>query len=268
MSGRKGLNTPQEGSKLTDEDNGIGRWIRKQQNNPRSPLFSWSKADIRDAIDRLRRTSEQATSVIEYPLCLLDLPDWLMIILRSVIPMLLSYSLIMIGENSVGKTTLAMTLGFAFSRWHIRASESSSVPSVRVTQDLDFLKSKAGVPEEPVVFDDGDVWSLRPTQLKALLDVMAQAPMVRARYTAAKFCQGQLRIICDNSYNRDVAETLESGPITTEKLWDLIAPAFHPDVRGAHVGVFNLDAIIAPWGTPTKKKTLRASLAMSLKTSL
>ena len=75
---------------------------------------------------------------------------------------------------------------------------------------------------------------------------MAQAPMVRARYTAAKFCQGQLRIICDNSYNRDVADTLESGPITTEKLWDLIAPAFHPEVRGAHVGVFNLDAIISP----------------------
>ena len=74
-----------------------------------------------------------------------------MIILRSVIPMLLSYSLILIGENSVGKTTLAMVLGFAFSRRHIRASESLS------TQDLDFLESKAGVPEEPVVFGDGDV---------------------------------------------------------------------------------------------------------------
>ena len=214
--------------------------------NPRSPLFSWRKGDIRDAIVCLKRTSEQASSVSEYPLCLLDLPDWLMIILRSVIPMLLSHSLILIGENSVGKTMLAMILDFTFSRWHIRTSGSSSLPSMRVTQDLEFLKAKAGVFEEPVVFDDGDVWGLRPTQLKALLGVMAQAPMVRARDTAAKFCQGQLRVVCDNLYNKEVADTIETGPVTTDKLWDLIAPAFHPEVRGAHVGVFFLEVVSSP----------------------
>ena len=191
---------------------------------------------MRDAIDRLRRTSEQASSTSDYPLCLTDVPDWLMVILKAVIPMLLTSSLILVGENSVGKTTLAMVLGMAFSRWHIRSSGSASLPSVRVTQDLDFLKAKAGSPQEPVIFDDGDVWGLRPTQLKALLDVVAQNPMVRARYTAAKFSAGQLRVVCDNSYDKDVAESVSDGAVDIDTLWKLIAPAFHPEVRGAHIG--------------------------------
>ena len=191
---------------------------------------------MREAIDRLRRTSEQASSTSDYPLCLPDLPDWLLVILASVIPVLLSSSLILIGENSVGKTSLAMVLGMCFSRWHIGSRDSNALPSVRVTQDLDFLKAKAGLPEEPIIFDDGDVWGLKPTQLKALLDVQANAPMVRARYTAAKFSAGQLRIICDNSYDGDVAKELKAGPVDNDTFWKLISPAFHFEVRGAHIG--------------------------------
>ena len=225
-----------EGSKLTDEDNGVGRWIKKQLNNTASPLFNWSKGEIRDAIDRLKKSGEQASSSTECPLCLTDVPEWLLLIFRAIIPTLLSASLILIGENSVGKTSLAMILGFAFSRWHIRCQKLNCLPAVRVTQDIDFLKSKTTCPEEPVVYDDGDVWGLRPTQLKALLDVQAQSPMVRARYTAAKFTAGQLRIVCDNSYDKTAVEDLKPGKITQNDLWQVVSPAFHPEVRGAHVG--------------------------------
>ena len=226
----------EEGAKLTDEDNGIGRWIKKQLHNTASPLFHWNKGEIRDAIDRLKRTGEQASSSTEYPLCLLDVPEWLHFILRPVIPVLLSASLILIGENSVGKTSLAMILAFAFSRWHIRCQKLNCLPAVRVTQDIDFLKSKTGCPEEPIVYDDGDIWGLKPTQLKALLDVQAQSPMVRARYTAAKFTAGQLRIVCDNAYDKAAAEDLKPGSIDQNTLWQIVSPAFHPEVRGAHVG--------------------------------
>ena len=228
---------PQEGAKLTDEDNQIGRWIKKQLNQPTlATLFSWNKGEIRDGIDRIKRSGEQASSSTEYPLCLADVPDWLLLVFRAIIPALMSASLVMIGENSVGKTSLAMILAFAFSRWHIRCQKLSCLPSVRVTQDIDFLKAKAGSPEEPVVYDDGDVWALRPTSLKALLDVLAQAPMVRARYTAAKFTAGQLRIVCDNSYDRAAAEELAPGLLDQDTLWRIVTPAFHPEVRGAHVG--------------------------------
>ena len=227
---------PEEGAKLSDEDNGIGRWIKKQLNTPKSPLYGWNKGEIREAIDRLKRTGEQASSSTEYPLTLADVPDWLLHLLRCMLPALLSASLVLIGENSVGKTSLAMMIAFAFSRWHIRSQKLKCLPSVRVTQDIDFLKSKTGCPEEPVIYDDGDVWGLRPTQLKALLDVQARAPMVRARYTAAKFSAGQLRIVCDNSYDKSVAEDLTPGETDADKLWSLVTPAFHPEVRGAHIG--------------------------------
>ena len=81
----------EEGAKLTDDDNGIGRWIKKQLHNTASPLFHWNKGEIREAIDRLKRTGEQASSSTEYPLCLLDVPEWLHFILRPVKFILLSY---------------------------------------------------------------------------------------------------------------------------------------------------------------------------------
>ena len=155
---------------------------------------------------------------------------------RSMVPALLSASLILIGENSVGKTSLAMIIAFAFNRWHIRSQKLRCLPSVRVTQDIVFLKSKTGCPEEPVIYDDGDVWGLLPTQLKALLDVQARSPMVRARYVAAKFSAGQLRIVCDNSYDKSVADGLVAGEIDADKLWSIVSPAFHLEVRGAHIG--------------------------------
>ena len=60
--------------------------------------------------------------------------------------------------------------------------------------------------------------------------------MVRARYTAAKFSAGQLRIVCDNSYDKSVAEDLTPGETDADKLWSVVSPAFHPEVRGAHIG--------------------------------
>ena len=94
---------------------------------------------------------------------MLDLAPWLHPILSIVIPMLVSSPLILLGENSIGKTSMAMVVSFAFSRWHLRSQGSNAAQaSVRATQDLDFLKSKVGTTEEPVVFDDGDLWSLRP----------------------------------------------------------------------------------------------------------
>ena len=136
--------------------------MKKHQNNKESPLFTWAKADIREAIDRLRKVAEHASSQTEYPLTLLDLAPWLHPILSIVIPMLVSSSLILLSENSIGKTSMAMVVSFAFSRWHLRSQGSNAAQaSVRTTQDLDFLKSKVGTTEEPVVFDDGDLWSLR-----------------------------------------------------------------------------------------------------------
>ena len=68
----------------------------------------------------------------------------------------------------------------------------AQVPSIgqghtrhRLPQVQDQMPSLA---EEPVIYDDGDVWGLRPTQLKALLDVQARAPMVEAGCPHAHAC--------------------------------------------------------------------------------
>ena len=143
---------------------------QKHQNNKDSPLFTWAKADIRDAIDRLRKVSEHASSQTKYPVTMLDLPLWMYPILTIVVPFLFSSSLVLLGENSIGKTSMAMTLAFAFPRCHLRSQGSNGgQASVRTTEDLSFLKSKVGTTEEPVVFDDGDLWSLRRSLSKQFL---------------------------------------------------------------------------------------------------
>ena len=77
-----------------------------------------------------------------------------------------------------------------------------------------------------------EMCGLCPTQLKVLLEVQARAPMVRA----SKFSVGQLRIVCNNSYDKTVADGLVPGKIDADKLREIVSPAFHPEVRGAHVG--------------------------------
>ena len=69
--------------------------------------------------------------------------------------------------------------------------------------------------------------------------------MVRARYTSSKFCSGQLRVVCDNAYRTEGAASLSPGSISELQFWELIEPAFHNEVRGAHVGaVFKRSVII------------------------
>ena len=134
----------------------LQRWIKKQMNDTSSPVFGWPKTDILDAVRALQKDNEGASVQTQYPLTLLDVSPAALQILTLLVPLLLSTSLIMLGERGVGKTALATILAMAFSRYHIRKSDLGEQPSFRLTQDLDFLRNSAGRFWQPIIYDDGD----------------------------------------------------------------------------------------------------------------
>ena len=71
----------------------------------------------------------------------------------------------------------------AFSRRRSAESGTKLPPGLRLTQDLDFQKDRAGEVEVPVVGDDMDIWEFSAKSLLALLDMKANESMTRERYT-------------------------------------------------------------------------------------
>ena len=209
---------------LQSDDNSLNRWMKKQMNDPTSDLFGWSKADILDGFKSLQSQSDGAKVQTEYPLDLRDCDDWLAPLLLVLLPKLLQTSLLLMGENSIGKTALATILAMAFSRYWIHRNGKSVRASFRLTQDIDFLKGIPGSQEQPVIVDDGGLGEWLAKTLKAFLDMKAREAAVRARWTRTSFVCGQLRIGTDNPYNEDV--DLSGAPMTLRTFLELIQPCF------------------------------------------
>ena len=125
----------------TTTDNAVNRWIKKQQNSPGSPLFQWSKLEIMDAVKANHRQTEASADQTQYPLTLRDVSGWMAVPLHAILPTLLSCSLILWGEQGMGKTSLAIIIALAMSRWHIARNKSDEIASYRLTQHLDLLNN-------------------------------------------------------------------------------------------------------------------------------
>ena len=191
-----------------------------------------------DAVKANHRQTEASADQTQYPLTLRDVSGWMAVPLHAILPTLLSCSLILLGEQGMGKTSLAIIIALAMSRWHIARKKSDEVPSYRLTQDLDFLKNNPGRPEQPVLYDDGDMNEEAPKVMKAFLDMKAPESMTRARYTSVKFHGGQLRIACDNSYNEALGQRLamsDAAEKTVDDFVQLISPAFSSKFTRAHL---------------------------------
>eukprot|EP00971_Amphidinium_carterae_P194265 3854763-Amphidinium_carterae.1 len=71
----------------------LTRWIKKQISKKGSPLYKWPRAEVREAVDRHRKSAEGPPLLREYPLCLKDLAAWMAPLLTMLLPMLLNTSL-------------------------------------------------------------------------------------------------------------------------------------------------------------------------------
>ena len=98
-----------------------------------------------------------------------------------------SASLILLGEPNAGKTPLGRAYLFAMRRRNIRALNiEDTVPCIRATPEIDFLRGEAGNLSMGDFLDDGCLSSLPMKVVKAFTDVGQFESMCWARWGAAK----------------------------------------------------------------------------------
>ena len=196
------------------------RWIHKHINKDGSPIRGWSEKLVQKALDSLANDNCLAKLITRYDLTVQDLhPTFVENIFQDAIGFLLDHSLWLMGEPGVGKTPLARITAMLFSRYH------GGDGNFRTAEDFDFFRGLHFGKSIPALYDDGDV-SLEPIKKKkAFSDVGNNEGILKERWTAAKFVQGQLRIVIDNSYAELEVKNPDAASISHDDFVNMIKPA-------------------------------------------
>ena len=196
------------------------RWIHKHINKDGSPIRGWSEKLVQKALDSLANDNCLAKLITRYDLTVQDLhPTFVVNIFQDAIGFLLDHSLWLMGEPGVGKTPLARITAMLFSRYH------GGDGNFRTAEDFDFFRGLHFGKSIPALYDDGDV-SLEPIKKKkAFSDVGNNEGILKERWTAAKFVQGQLRIVIDNSYAELEVKNPDAASISHDDFVNMIKPA-------------------------------------------
>jgi hypothetical protein len=208
-------------------------WIQKELNRMEGPLYKWREGLVQRALDNLANDGVLAQVCKAYPLTLLDIDDHMVSVLEKLVPSMLEKGLWMLGEPGKGKTPLGRILAMMFSRHH------GGIGEFRTASDFDFFRGPKGRPEVPCLFDDGDIDQQAVKKAKAFSDVGDEETMTKERWTAAKFVQGQMRIVCDNKYDPSVEPPFRgpglSNEISHNQFLEMVRPAFPPATTAANV---------------------------------
>ena len=165
----------EEHAPLKSSNNAHIRWVLKQKNDPQSPLFDWPENRIKEAIHNLQSGTSLAKNIINYPLTLFDLKNWVLLsILKPCLKTAMHKSILFAGVSGIGKTPVACALASSMSFYHINTKEEQGDPSFRTASHLDFFRSEPGSVFIPSIYDDGDIASENISSLKAYLDVAAE----------------------------------------------------------------------------------------------
>ena len=85
----------------------------------------------------------------------------------------------------------------------------------RICSSLDQLRGESGEKCRPDILDDPDVNMVPIPKLKSFLDSSLAECHTVERWTAARFVQNQLRMLCDNKVD-EKAEPPEDSGISTD----------------------------------------------------
>ena len=165
-------------------------WMMQQYIDPTSPINRFDKGSVKEMLGKLTAKGNLATTQDYCPIAWGDIPDWMQLILLPLLPLLLTTTMLLLGEAKQAKTPLNMILAFMFARfWGFRLGHLAEV-GMRMTTDMDFFRGEEGKHWIPCIFDDGDLWDQRIRVLKAFFDPTQFEAMVYARWGACKFVRG------------------------------------------------------------------------------
>ena len=149
-------------------------------------------------------------------------------------------ALVMLGEPGRGKTPISQIIALAVAEyWFELHGDEMPAPCYRITTDIDFLRGAVGVKTCVDIVDDGDSDSIPIRKLKSLTDVSLEETLSRERWTAVKWVMNQLRIVCDNKYDRTKEVPGNAPTVSHKEFYALVRPAFWADA-----GEIDIEAIL------------------------
>ena len=178
-------------------------WTEYHINNDESPIHGWDRGLVKESLRNYAAGEAVAPSITLYPLTLADFKEW--VIKEIAIPCIKSSKekgIFLHGLSGIGKTPLATAMCLALSGYNlVEAERDDLVPAFRSAQHLDNFRAEPGSPLKPSLFDDGNLNTTAPADIKAYLDA-AENVIIWARWGGCKFSANQARVLCNNPIDR------------------------------------------------------------------
>lgn len=242
---KKGIQHIRDECPRGDMDSEQTEWVECELVDPESPIFGFRRELISTVLKAQKDKNHYALKQEYYPLLLPDLDDTYRSLIYRLIPLLITTTLLCIGEPKYGKTPLMTILAFAIARYHAAIQSKAGAvvqATVRIATEIDFFRGEVGLKWVPCLFDDGDMKDQRPRVLKAFFDPSMMEAMAWVRWGAAKFVRGQARFGGDNNYcaeaepsDADWERVMGDAKKSTNILIEMIRPAFPPNMSTANV---------------------------------
>lgn len=120
-------------------DNEFVKWAEIEIHREASPIFGWNAGLVDKSLRNRANAQVLARTISFYPLTIKDIAAWFLdTILMSLIPHMLTSSVLWIGKAGRGKSPVANILSMAFSHFYIQRDDKEMSPSLRTASDLDF----------------------------------------------------------------------------------------------------------------------------------
>lgn len=132
-------------------------WLECELVDPGSKIYGLRRELIATVLKSIKDKDNFATKATYYPVLLPDIRKEFQLIVKQILPRLLTTTLLCIGEAKFGKTPLMTTLAFAMARWHAQREQDSGrvvEPAVRTMMSVeDDLSCHHSNPRLVVILD-------------------------------------------------------------------------------------------------------------------
>jgi hypothetical protein len=162
-------------------------WVREQLADPESLLYTWTRADIKEALTNIRQESGHADVNKKYPLTFCDLTPPMKKAVLKVARQFLRKGTNLLGRPGAGKTPALNILGSLMSRinqWLDGVPDELIESMVRLANDTEHFKDEHGNRCLSVGIDDCEMQGFSMMAVKAHFDMEAKNTITKARYTS------------------------------------------------------------------------------------
>ena len=119
------------------------------------------------------------------------------VLLPMVMPMLLTYGIMMVGLPGVGKTPCLITLAMAIGRYHVRRLSLTASPGWRRAKSLDNFRHRVRQVQEAVFLDDPSRDKIDLADMKSFLTA-DEDQTCSGRYNDVRLVRNGMRAYASN----------------------------------------------------------------------